>query len=153
MQKGNIIFLFWKRIARFAPLIVLSFLVVTILWQTQKPSEPHKRQAAYTSLFFIKEKNTPDEKRIAKHFSVDTLPGLMQKGLIKKYHRNSSGTSLIVCGKLWKERSQYFKTSLLTEVFVHNKVSGYELSAKIIDSVSGKLYAQILPSTKIDLYD
>jgi hypothetical protein len=128
-------------------------MVVVILWQTEKPARLHKRQVVYTSLFFSKQECSPDEKRIARHFIVDTLPGLMQKGLVKKYQRNSSGTSLTVSGKLWKERSRYFKTCLLTEVFVHNKVSGYELSAKIIDNVSGKLYAQILPSTKIDLYD
>ena len=49
--------------------------------------------------------------------------------------------------------SKYFKKSLLTEVFVYNKVNDYELSAKIIDSVSGKLYAQISSTAKIDIYD
>jgi hypothetical protein len=144
---------FWKRICRYVPLVVLFSMVVLILWHIGRPAEQRKRQTVCTSQFFSKEESTPDEKRIAKHFIVDTLPGLMQKGLVKKYYRNSSGTSLTVSGKLWRKRSQYFKTSLLTAVFAHNKVSGYELSAKIIDSVSGKLYAQISPSTKIDFYD
>jgi hypothetical protein len=153
MLKDNVVLLTGKKLCRFAPLIALFSLCLIILWQSGRPTKPHKRQAVYTSLFFTKVECSTDEKRIARHFAVDTLPGLMQKGLVKKYHRNSSGTSLAVNGKLWKERSRYFKTCLLTEVFVHNKVSGYELSAKIIDSVSGKLYAQILPSTKIDLFD
>jgi hypothetical protein len=142
----------WKIISRFVPLIVLSSIVIIILSQKEKQADVQKRQTAYTSFFPNKECN-PDEKRIAKHFTADTLPRLMQKGLVKKYRRNSSGTTLAVNGVLWRKRSYYFKTSLLTEILVHNKVYGYEFSTKIIDSVSGKLYAQILPSTKMNFYD
>jgi hypothetical protein len=155
MENEHIKFKLWRRIFRFAPLIVLFSLVVIILWQIQKPKPAYqyKRQFVYTSPFFSIKECSPDEKRIAKHFSVDTLPGLMQKGLIQKYQRNASGTSIAVIGKLWRKRSKFFKTSLLTEVFVFNKVQGYELSTKIIDSLSGKLYAYISPSTKMDFYD
>ncbi len=44
------------------------------------------------------------ERRIARHFEIDTLPGLMQRGLIKKYERRSIGTLLLVEGKIWKNR-------------------------------------------------
>ncbi len=94
-----------------------------------------------------------DEQRIAKRFVTDTMPGLMQKGLIKKYERHEFGTSLLVSGKLWKKRSLFFKQSLLTEILIYNEVNGYEVWTQIVDSQSRKLYAQISPSTKIKFYD
>jgi hypothetical protein len=94
-----------------------------------------------------------DEERIAKLFVTDTLPGLMQRGLIKKYERNESGTFLKVAGILWKKRSVFFKQSLLTEVFVHNKVNGYEPSTEVVDYRTGKLYASISTSAKMKFYD
>jgi len=155
MANDNIKIKRWRRIFRFTPLAVLFFLIVIIVWQTQKqnPAYQYKQQFVYTSTFFSTKECSLDEKRIAKHFAADTLPGLMQKGLIQKYQRTASGTSIAVSGRLWRKRSKYFKTSLLKEVFVFNKVQGYELSAKIIDSLSGKLYAYISPSTKMDFYD
>jgi hypothetical protein len=126
-----------------------------VLWQVEKPVPVNKdkRQFVFTSQLFQKKECSQDEKRIASLFSADTLPGLMQKGLIQKYQRNVSGTCILVNGHFWKERSKYFKNSLLTEVFVYNKVNGYEFSTKIIDGLSGKLYAQILTSAKIDFYN
>ena len=155
MANEHIKFRLWKRILRYAPLIVLFSIVVIILWQIQKPAPAyqHKQYFVYTSPFFSMKECSPDEKRIAKHFAADTLPGLMQKGLIHRYQRNASGTAIAVNGKLWRKRSKFFKTSLLTEVLVFNKVQGYKLSTKIIDSLSGKLYAYISPSTKMDFYD
>jgi hypothetical protein len=155
MANEHIKFKLWRRIFRFTPLIVLFSIVVIIIWQTQKPKPAYryKRQFIYTSPLFPMKECSSDEKRIAKHFAADTLPGLMQRGFIHKYQRNASGTSIAVSGKLWRKRSKFFKTSLLTEVFVFNKVQGYELSAKIIDSLSGKLYAYISPTTKMDFYD
>jgi len=94
-----------------------------------------------------------DEQRIAAHFATDTLPGLMQKGLIKKYTRDTKGSSLHVAGSLWTKRTSYFKHCLLLELFVYNKVNGYEPSTRVMDSESGKLYAEILPPTKIEFYD
>jgi hypothetical protein len=144
-----------KNIIRFGPLIVLFFIVAVILWQIQKPTPAYqyKRQLVYSSPFFHTKEYSPEEKRIAKHFAVDTLPGLMQKGLICRYQRNVSGTFIAVSGRLWEKRSIFFKTSLLTEISVFNKVQGYELSTKIIDSLSGKLYAYLSPSAKMDFYD
>ena len=148
-------FKLWRRIFRYVPLFVLLSIAFFIIWQVEKPIpvNKYKRQFVFTSPFFPKKEYSLDEKRIANHFSADTLPGLMQKGLIQKYRRNASGTCIFVKGNLWKSRSEYFKHGLLTEVFVYNKVNDYELSTKIIDSLSGKLYAQILSSAKMDFYD
>lgn len=94
-----------------------------------------------------------DEERIANHFIADTLPGLMQKGLIKKYTREQSGTLLHVEGKIWKDRSEFFRQSLLMEIFVYNKVHGYAASTRVIDNQSEKLYASIEPPDRIKFYD
>jgi hypothetical protein len=144
-----------RRIFRFTPLIALFSIIVIIIWQIQKPTpvNQNNRQFVYTSPFFSTKECSSDEKRIAEHFAADTLPGLMQKGLIQKYQRTASGTSLVVRGELWKKRSIFFKTSLLREIIVFNKVQGYKLSTKIIDSLSGKVYVSISPSTKMDFYD
>jgi len=155
MANEHIRFKPWRRFFRCTLLIVIFSLIVIIIWQTQKPTPvcQSKQQFVYTSPFFSTKEYNSDEKRIAIHFAADTLPGLMQKGLIQKYQRTASGTSLAVRGGLWRKRSKFFKTSLLREIFVFNKVQGYELSAKIIDSLSGKIYASISPSTKMDFYD
>jgi hypothetical protein len=145
----------WRKLFRHAPVAIFLFIVIAIVWQIQKPSTAYqyKRQFAYTSPFFHPKESSQDEKRIARHFAADTLPGLMQKGLIRRYLRSASGTSIAVDGKLWKKRSKFFKTSLLTEVSVFNKVQGYELSTRITDNFSGKLYAYLSPEAKIDFYD
>jgi hypothetical protein len=146
---------FWRKLLGHAPVTIFFFIVIAIVWQIQKSSTAYqyKRQFTYISPFFHPKEISPDEKRIAKHFAADTLPGLMQKGLIRRYLRNASGTSITVNGKLWKKRSKFFKMSLLTEVSVFNRVQGYELSTRITDNLSGKLYAYLSPEAKIDFYD
>jgi hypothetical protein len=143
-----------RNLFRYAPVTIFLLIVIAVVWQIQKSSNAYqyKRQFTYTSPFFHPKESSPDEKRIAKHFAADTLPGLMQKGLIRRYLRNASGTSIAVNGKLWKKRSKFFKMSLLTEVSAFNKVQGYELSTRITDNSSGKLYAYLSPEAKIDIY-
>jgi len=155
MIDKNIKFKLRRRICRYTPLFVLLSIAFIIICQVEKPIpvNKYKHEFVFTSPFFSKKECSPDEKRIAINFSADTLPGLMQKGLIQKYRRNASGTCIFVNGNLWKGRSEYFRHSLLTEVFVYNKVNDYKLSTKIIDSVSGKLYAQLSSSAKMDFYD
>jgi len=155
MTEERIKFKLWKRIFRYVLLFVLLSIVLIIIWQDKKtiPVHKDKQQSLGACPFFSKKECKPDEQRIANHFSADTLPGLMRKGLIEKYARSASGTCIAVNGILWKIRSKYFKQSLLTEVYVYNKVNDYELSTKIIDSSSGRLYAQISSSAKIDIYD
>lgn len=96
---------------------------------------------------------TNEERRIAKHFEIDTLPGLMRQGLIKKYERYQTGTLLHVAGNIWKKRSRFFKESLLTEVLVYNNVNGYALETRIVDYNSQILYAQAISSDKKKFFD
>ncbi len=94
-----------------------------------------------------------DEQRISRLFATDTLPGLLQHGLVMKYERDESGTILKVAGSLWKGRSLFFKRSLLTELVVYNRVNGYEPSAQIRDYRTGHIFAAIKASARIELYD
>jgi hypothetical protein len=155
MIENELQFKLWRRIRRYTPLVILLLAAFIFIRNTEKPISVHiaKRPFVFPSPYFSKKECSPDEKRIASHFSADTLPGLMRTGLIRGYRRNSSGSSISVNGKLWKNRSKYFKQSLLTEAFVFNKVNNYELSIKIIDDLSGILYAQISSSAETDFYD
>jgi len=155
MTDGYIKFKLLRNIFRFAPSFVLFLIVTTIIWQVQKPpaAYQYKRKFTCAPSFFYLKKYSADEKRIAEHFAADTLPGLMRRGLIRKYLRDVSGTSIAVNRNLWKQRSKFFKTSLLTEISVFNKVQGYEISVKIIDDLSGKMYACISPEAKMDFYN
>ncbi len=155
MTDGQIKFKLLRNIFRLAPSIVLFSVIVTIIWQIQKPpaAYQYKRKITCTSPFFYLKEYSTEEKRIAKHFAADTLPGLLRNGLVRKYLRDASGTIITVNRKLWKERSEFFKTSLLTEISVFNKVQGYEISVKIVDSLSGRMYAYISPEAKMDFYD
>jgi len=135
---------------------ILLLTIVTIL-VNRSDTAILKRQAYGWSPYIVA--LTPvdvfsnDEQRIAKRFATDTLYGLMRKGLITKYDRFELGTSISVNGNIWKQRSQFFKQSLLKEVSVYNEVNGYDLLTQIVDSKSGKLYAQVSRSAKIWIYD
>ena len=94
-----------------------------------------------------------DEQRISRLFATDTLPRLLQHGLVMKYERDESGTILKVAGDLWKGRSLFFKRSLLTERVVYNGVNGYEPSTQIRDYRTGHIFAAIKASAWIELYD
>ncbi len=109
---------------------------------------------------FLKQDSPPppgqfsdDEMRIANRFLIDTLPGLMHKGLIKKYERNEYGTIIFVSGRVWKARSPFFIQSFMKELLLYNKVCGYLPRAQVVDSVSGNLYAEISPEAKVQFYD
>lgn len=145
----------WRRICLNAPFIVLIAIALFMVWQGEKLAAVQKNKPQFVPVpaSFSKKEYLSDEKRMANHFSADTLPGLMQKGLIRSYRRNSWGTRISVFGKVWRCRSEYFKQSLLTEVSVYNRVNDYELSTTVVDSLSGKLFAQISPAGKIDIYD
>lgn len=97
--------------------------------------------------------STVDEQRIAALFAVDTLPGLMEKGLVKKYRRTGTATVLTVSGNLWKQRSLFFKNSLLSALTVYNKVNHYAPRVHIVDDRSGRLYAEIVSSAEKKIYD
>jgi hypothetical protein len=77
----------------------------------------------------------------------------MQWGLIKKYERHQTGTLLFVAGKLWSERSRFFKESLLSEVSIYNKVNGYSIETRVVDQCSQHLYALISSLEKKEFFD
>jgi hypothetical protein len=95
----------------------------------------------------------PDEQRIARHFEADTLPGLIRRGLVKKYERHLNGTKLFVAGEVWKQRSRFFKESLLAEALVYNKVHGYSLETQVIDHCSLHLYARAVSADRKEFFD
>jgi hypothetical protein len=94
-----------------------------------------------------------DEDRIAKLFIADTLPRLMKMGLISKFERNETITTMMVPGRIWRKRTRFVKESLLTAVSAYNRVNGYSPWTRILDDRTGTMYAQVLPSDKKELYD
>lgn len=95
---------------------------------------------------------TDAEKRIALQFTNTTLPQLRRLGLVKSYTRTELDTVITVSGKIWNERSQFFKESLLEQIFVYNSVNGFALTTKIIDERTSELYAEITPPNRRDIY-
>jgi hypothetical protein len=94
-----------------------------------------------------------DEERISNLFVEDTLPRLIQFGLVKKYELTQWQTVLYVNGNMWKQRSQYFKNCLLTEILVHNRINGYSPKTQIIDNHSRRLFAKISPPSTFTFFD
>jgi hypothetical protein len=94
-----------------------------------------------------------DEMRISNLFVEDTLPRLIQYGFVKKYELTQFRTTLFVNGKLWKQRSRFFKHCLLTEILVHNKFNGYSPETQIVDNQSRRLFAKISPSFAFTFFD
>lgn len=89
--------------------------------------------------------STAEEKRVALQFSDTTLPELKRLGLIKSYTRSEIETIITVSGRIWNERSVFFKESLLEQIFAFNKVNGFSVKTKIIDETTAHLYAEIIP--------
>ena len=94
-----------------------------------------------------------DEMRISNLFVEDTLPRLIEYGLVKKYELTQRGTIVSVNGKLWKHTSPFFKNSLLKEILAHNRVNGYAAETHIVDDRSNKLVAKIAPSFEFTFFD
>ena len=76
----------WRRIYLNSPFIVLIVIALFMIWQGEKPVPVQNNMQQFVPVSSSSSKNEfrSDEKRIANHFSADTLPGLMQKGLIRK---------------------------------------------------------------------
>lgn len=98
-------------------------------------------------------RETEDEKRIARQFSDSTLPELKRLGLITSYSRTEIETIITVSGRLWKERSAFFKESLLTQILIYNRVNGYAPTTKIYDDRTQQLYAQIVSPDRKEILD
>ncbi len=95
---------------------------------------------------------TDAERRVALQFSDTTLPQLRRLGLIKSYTRTEIETVITVSGRIWKERSSFFKESLLEQIFIYNKVNGFALNTRIIDNKTSALYAEITPPCQRLIY-
>jgi hypothetical protein len=95
---------------------------------------------------------TDEEKWIALQFSDTTLPQLRRLGLIKSYTRTEIETVITVSGRIWNERSQFFKESFLEQIFAYNKVNGFPLKTRIIDDKTAQLYAEINPPDQRMIY-
>ncbi len=88
---------------------------------------------------------TDEEIRIAEEFGERTLPALRQLGLIIHYTRTEAETVITVSGKIWNERSMFFRQKFLEHVFTYHKVNNYPLRTRVIDHRTSQLYAQIIP--------
>ena len=110
----------------------------------------------YTNIFPLirnTQEFSREERRIARHFAIDTLPGLMERGLIVKFERRHNGTLLHVAGRLWKVRSRFFKESLISEISIYNKVNGYAIETRVVDRCSRRLYAEVVSLEKKEIFD
>ncbi len=94
-----------------------------------------------------------DEVRISRLFAEDTLPRLMQCGLVRKYELTQSRTLLFVNGRMWKGTSKFFKSCLLTEIAVHNKTNGLAPETMVLDDRSRRLFAKISASDAVAFFD
>lgn len=94
-----------------------------------------------------------DDMRISNLFVEDTLPRLIQYGMVKKYELTQHGTTLSVNGKLWKQTTPFFKNCLLTEILIHNRFNGYAAETHVVDNRSKKLFAAIGPSFAFTFFD
>ena len=137
--------------------IGLGLIYIVYVWTVQSGSpikgtnNPHRSDHTLPIQWIKGFKS--DEHRIAQQFDADTLPGLMRSGLIKKYARHQTGTILFVSGKVWKERSRFFKESLLIASLMYNKVNGYPLETRIVDCCSQRLYAHAISTDRKEFFD
>ncbi len=92
------------------------------------------------------------ERRIAQQFADTTLPQLRKLGLITNYTRTEVETIITVSGRIWNKRSQFFKESLLEQLFVYNTVNEIPIKTIIIDDRTAKLYAEISSSQERIIY-
>lgn len=86
-------------------------------------------------------------------FSDSTLPALQHMGLIVTFEPREWETLIIVSGPIWRERSDFFKESFLHQMSIHNKIHGRPSAVRIMDTLSGKLLAQITVSDRKEIYE
>ena len=106
----------------------------------------------YDSLSQYRAVPSDEERRIAGQFTDTTLPQLRRLGLIKRYYRTEIETVVTVSGRIWNERSEFFKESLLTQLIVYNRVNGFPSRIRIVDERSERLYAQVIPPDRKEFF-
>ncbi len=133
--------------------LALAFIGVTYYFIHKHDEELLNNPALWgRTIDSVANSSTAEEKRVALQFSDTTLPELKQLGLIKSYTRTEIETIITVSGTIWKERSSFFKESLLDQIFIYNTVNGFALKTKIIDDKSFALYAEIIPPDQRLIY-
>jgi hypothetical protein len=131
-------------------LAIVSIAVYLIMdWDTRVMQKHPPFTADHDTSIF---RPTRDEVRIAQQFSDTTLPHLTGLGLVKHYSRTEIETIITVSGSQWKERSPFFKESLLEQIHIYNKVKGYAVQTKIIDDQTSVIYAEIIPPDRKIIY-
>lgn len=96
---------------------------------------------------------SPGERKTAQQFSDTILPALKQKGLIVNVEQSEIHTVITVSGKMWKERSQFFKENFLTHMMIYNKVNGFSKSVTIVDQHNNHVYARVVPPGRKEFYE
>ena len=144
-----------RKLSGLAGGIALLLVILAIIEHSDRAIIERQNKRGFALSTIIQDSNmySDDERRVARLFIADTLPRLMKKGLITKYERNETGTTLLVVGRVWKGRTRFVKQSLLTAVSVFNKVNDYNLWTMILDDRDGTMYAQVLPSDRRELYE
>ena len=95
---------------------------------------------------------TAEDKRISRKFVTDTIPRLLQNGLLVRYLALSSSTRLLVHASRWRSRSSFFKASLLLEASIHDKVVGRAVPVEVRDERSGELLACADPPSSLAIF-
>jgi hypothetical protein len=138
--------------------LALAALLVFACLMIQRSDRAIADKASKQALAFLPTPESPmfisqDERRVANMFISDTLPRLMKMGLITKYQRSEFATALLVAGPVWTKRTRFVKESLLTAVATYNKANGLSAWTLILDDHDGTLYAQVLPSSRKEVYN
>ena len=95
---------------------------------------------------------TPEERRQGELFGSDTIPHLMRSGLIAQYREESGRAIVVVNGKLWLDRSEYFKISFLKQAYLSLRMRSESPAIEVRDSASRALVAEALSPSDIRIY-
>lgn len=97
-------------------------------------------------------KFTVDERTLAEVFSADTLPRMLELGLIKELRRGDVNALLIVDGRLWRARKRETKHQLLVQLRAYNKVHALPTPVQVRDASTKQLLAEISPTAVLSIY-
>ena len=132
--------------------IVAACMTYYVIWQRDERITGH--DARYHSTMDTAAMYFSSSDIQASHtFSDSTLPALRQLGLIVTFEPREWETMIIVSGPIWRERSDFFKESFLHQMSIHNKIHGRPSAVRIMDTLSGKLLAQITVSERKEIYE
>lgn len=136
--------------ALFAGIIIVAGLLAVVQHddRVMRVVEPQRFVAEEHAAFHP----TPEEQRMAAQFADTTLPELRRLGLITRYSRTEAETLITVNGRVWRERSPFFKESLLRQLCIYNQVNGYQVRSRIVDDATEQLYAELAAPDRRIIY-